>query len=194
MVASSPAHKGNQCANLDDSDPWWVFTTCCLLYNIRTRYSFGFFELICTSPRFAVMIAAMGLSIIFTVIDICAVTGKLKSVLPIGINPFWKLAFVFKLLTDTVILDDFKTALDKLSCRNIARIEAGFDDNLAPSKAMTMYIESPTALPAPARIAMAGGRKSEESCIEVRTDMKMESFHMEYAEDASKYSRRTPGR
>jgi hypothetical protein len=65
----------------------------------------------------------MILSIIFTIIDICAVTDRLSASIPIGINPFWKLAFVFKLLTDSVILDDFKTALDKLSARNMSRIE-----------------------------------------------------------------------
>ena len=48
----------------------------------------------------------------FIVVDILAVTSVLK----IGsINPFWKFSFVFKCLTDTIILDDFKTALDKLS-------------------------------------------------------------------------------
>ena len=104
-------------------DPWWVYSTCCLLYNIRTRYAFGFFELMHISPRFAVMLLAMILSIIFTIIDICAVTSSLSDTLPIGINPFWKLAFVFKLLTDSVILDDFKTALDKLSRRNLSKVE-----------------------------------------------------------------------
>jgi hypothetical protein len=31
-----------------------------------------------------------------------------------SINPFWKFSFVFKCFTDTIVLDDFKTALDKL--------------------------------------------------------------------------------
>lgn len=43
-----------------------------------------------------------------------SVTGALSSSLPVGINPFWKLSFVFKCLTDSVVLDDFKTALDRL--------------------------------------------------------------------------------
>lgn len=30
------------------------------------------------------------------------------------VNPYWKLALVFKCLTDMIILDDFKTCLDKL--------------------------------------------------------------------------------
>lgn len=54
----------------------------------------------------------MSLSIIFITVDILSVTP----VIPIGyINPFWKFAFIFKCFTDTIILDDFKTALDKLS-------------------------------------------------------------------------------
>lgn len=54
----------------------------------------------------------MSLSIIFITIDLLSVTP----VIPIGyINPFWKFAFIFKCFTDTIVLDDFKTALDKLS-------------------------------------------------------------------------------
>ncbi|KAI9923375.1 hypothetical protein MW887_009925, partial [Aspergillus wentii] len=34
--------------------------------------------------------------------------------LPTGVEPFWKLAFVFKCLCDTIILDDFKSALDRI--------------------------------------------------------------------------------
>lgn len=54
----------------------------------------------------------MSLSVIFIILDILSVTP----VIPIGvINPFWKFAFVFKCFTDSIILDDFKAALDKLS-------------------------------------------------------------------------------
>ena len=95
---------------------------CCLLYNIRAQYNFSYVELIRISPRFAIMLLAMILSIIFTVMDICATTGVFNTSLPIGNNPFWKLSFVFKCLTDTVILDDFKTALDKLLALTISRI------------------------------------------------------------------------
>lgn len=48
-------------------------------------------------------------------LDILSVTQVLSLQLANGINPFWKPAFVFKCLTDPIILDDFKTALDKLS-------------------------------------------------------------------------------
>ncbi|KAF2764356.1 hypothetical protein EJ03DRAFT_243830, partial [Teratosphaeria nubilosa] len=96
-------------------DPWWIFTVLNLLWNIKTRYEFGYIELVRASPRFGVLIGAMFLSIAFIITDICAVTHVFSGAgLPDGINPFWKLAFVFKCLTDTIILDDFKTALDRL--------------------------------------------------------------------------------
>lgn len=73
-----------------------------------------FGQVIIISPRFAVMLAAMALSMVFCLLDILSVTRVLSDALPTGVNPFWKLALVFKCLTDTLILDDFKTALDKL--------------------------------------------------------------------------------
>ncbi|KAI5365426.1 hypothetical protein Slin14017_G053160 [Septoria linicola] len=96
-------------------DPWWIFTACNLFYNIKSRYDFGYIELIRASPRFGVLLGAMLLSIGFLIADILAVTHAIPSSgLPDGINPFWKLAFIFRCLTDMIILDDFKTALDRL--------------------------------------------------------------------------------
>jgi hypothetical protein len=54
----------------------------------------------------------MCLSVAFIVVDILSVTSVLKTG---SINPFWKFSFVFKCFTDTIVLDDFKTALDRLS-------------------------------------------------------------------------------
>jgi hypothetical protein len=68
------------------------------------------------------MLVAMLISVGFIILDICSVTSALKSALPDGLNPFWKLAFVFKCLTDSVILDDFKTALDRLRAYKISRL------------------------------------------------------------------------
>lgn len=68
------------------------------------------------------MLGAMLLSIAFIVLDVLSVTAALNSVLPVGINPFWKLSFVFKCLTDSVVLDDFKTALDRLRAFKISRL------------------------------------------------------------------------
>lgn len=104
------------------SDPWWIFTTINLFYNIVRRYEFGIIEIIKVSPRFGILLAAMLLSVAFIVVDICSVTAVFTSSLPEGINPFWKLAFIFKCLTDTIILDDFKTALDKLKQYKLSRL------------------------------------------------------------------------
>ncbi|KAE9966373.1 hypothetical protein BLS_006648 [Venturia inaequalis] len=103
-------------------DPWWIFTTINLFYNIVRRYEFGIIEIIKVSPRFGILLAAMLLSVAFIVVDICSVTAVFTSSLPEGINPFWKLAFIFKCLTDTIILDDFKTALDKLKQYKLSRL------------------------------------------------------------------------
>jgi hypothetical protein len=47
----------------------------------------------------------------------------------VGINPFWKLSFIFKCLTDSVVLDDFKTALDRLRAFKITRLGSFAVDN-----------------------------------------------------------------
>jgi hypothetical protein len=104
------------------SDPWWIFTTINLFWNIIRRYEFGIIELIRVSPRFAVLLASMTLSVAFIIVDILSVTSVFQSTLPEGINPFWKLAFIFKCFTDTIILDDFKTALDKLKQYKLERL------------------------------------------------------------------------
>ncbi|KAJ5221166.1 uncharacterized protein N7469_010053 [Penicillium citrinum] len=96
-------------------DPWWLFTTASLFWTIKRQYNFKLWELILVSPRFGVMLASMCLSIIFIIVDTCSVLNAFKSSeLPTGVEPFWKLSFIFKCLCDTVILDDFKTALDRL--------------------------------------------------------------------------------
>ena len=93
------------------SDPWWIFTTVNLFWNIIHRYSFGFLGIIRVSPRFGILLLSMCLSLAFIIVDILSVT----SVIDTGaINPFWKFSFVFKCFTDTIVLDDFKTALDRL--------------------------------------------------------------------------------
>ncbi|CEO60909.1 hypothetical protein PEBR_34142 [Penicillium brasilianum] len=95
-------------------DPWWVFTTVSLFYTIKREYNFGLWELVFISPRFGIMLASMCLSIAFIVVDTCSVLNAFSDSLPQGIEPFWKLSFIFKCLCDTVILDDFKTALDRM--------------------------------------------------------------------------------
>lgn len=67
----------------------------------------------------------MFLSICFVITDICAVTGVFDDLLPDGLNPFWKLAMVFKCLCDSIVLDDFKTALDRLKRYKLWRDRLG---------------------------------------------------------------------
>lgn len=87
------------------------------------------------------MLGAMILSIIFLVVDVCSVTNAITyNGLPTGINPFWKLSFVFKCLTDSVVLDDFKTALDRLHNFKNSRLPTFVtDDPDARDKAATQY-------------------------------------------------------
>lgn len=103
-------------------DPWWIVAAVFLMYNIKTKYDLSLLQIVRISPRFAVMLGAMLLSIIFIILDVLSVTDAFQSVLPVGINPFWKLSFVFKCLTDSVVLDDFKTALDRLRAFKISRL------------------------------------------------------------------------
>lgn len=103
-------------------DPWWILTTIYLFWVIKTQYELSLKEIIRISPRFGIMLLSMLLSIIFIVLDISTVTEAIKLPGATGINPFWKFAFVFKCLTDSVVLDDFKVALDRLRAFRISRL------------------------------------------------------------------------
>ncbi|KAG8530684.1 uncharacterized protein KY384_004039 [Bacidia gigantensis] len=94
------------------SDPWWIFTALCLLYNIKKRYNFGYIKLVRTSPRFGLMLVSMLISIVFAIVDVLSATVKFGGI--VGINPYWKLSLVFKCFCDTIILDDFQSALEKI--------------------------------------------------------------------------------
>ncbi|KAF5857259.1 hypothetical protein ETB97_006021 [Aspergillus alliaceus] len=97
--------------------PWWIYTACNIFWVIKRHYSFGAIELIREAPRFGLMPISICLSIVFMLLDLSAVTGVIRDAVDRGINPFWKLCLVFKCLCGMIILDDFKTALDKLSAR-----------------------------------------------------------------------------
>jgi hypothetical protein len=114
-------------------DPWWIFTTIFLFWVIKTQYEITLKEIIRISPRFGIMLLAMVLSVVFIVLDILTVTGALRLPGPIGINPFWKFAFVFKCLTDAVVLDDFKMALDRLRAFKISRL-GSFSGDMSDSR------------------------------------------------------------
>jgi hypothetical protein len=111
-------------------DPWWIFTTVSIFYIIKREYSFKLIELVRVSPRFGIMLASMCLSIIFMIIDTCSVLGAFDTAhLATGIQPFWKLSFIFKCLCDTVILDDFKTALDHIRSYHFSRSILGHEES-----------------------------------------------------------------
>ena len=115
-------------------DPWWVFTVCNLFWNIKNKYEFGIIELIRVSPRFGILLGAMLMSVAFMIVDICSVTHAIPSHgLPDGINPFWKFSYIFKCLTDTIVLDDFKTALDRLAQYKMERSGSIFSDGIRGS-------------------------------------------------------------
>jgi len=103
-------------------DPWWILTTIYLFWVIKTQYELSLKEIVRISPRFGIMLLSMLLSIVFIVLDISTVTEAIKLPGATGINPFWKFAFVFKCLTDSVVLDDFKVALDRLRAFRISRL------------------------------------------------------------------------
>lgn len=114
-------------------DPWWIFTTVFLFWVIKTQYEMTMQEIIRISPRFGIMLLSMLLSIIFIILDILTVTNTWKLTGETGINPFWKLAFVFKCLTDAVVLDDFKMALDRLRAFKISRL-GSFSGDMSDSR------------------------------------------------------------
>ncbi|KAL2813037.1 hypothetical protein BDW59DRAFT_178355 [Aspergillus cavernicola] len=102
-------------------DPWWIYTTCNIFWVIKTHYNFKITELVRECPRFGLVLGSICLSIIFLVLDILSAIGVFQGAMKRGINPFWKLCFIFKCLCDTIILDDFKTALDQLRARWLAQ-------------------------------------------------------------------------
>jgi hypothetical protein len=113
------------------SDSWWIAATVFLFYNPKTRYDLPIRQIILISPRFAVTLTAMLLSICFIIVDVLSLISALKSALPVGTNPFWKLNFVFKCLTDSVLLDDFKTALDRLRAFKLSRLSQSTHQTVA---------------------------------------------------------------
>jgi hypothetical protein len=103
-------------------DPWWVFTCFVLFHVVSKCYGTGVVELIKKSPRFGILMSAILLALIFTVLDIVSSIHNFLGGTD-GINPWWKLSLVFKCLTDTIMLDDFKTELKRLGIKRIKKDE-----------------------------------------------------------------------
>jgi hypothetical protein len=73
-------------------DPWWIFTACSLLYEIKKSYELKVLDLVRVSPRFGLMLISMTLSIFFIIVDTCSVLNLFPTSLPTGIEPFWKVS------------------------------------------------------------------------------------------------------
>ncbi|CAI6091125.1 unnamed protein product [Clonostachys chloroleuca] len=117
-------------------DPWWIFTTVKLVMVINKNYGYTLIGLVKTSPRFGIMLLCMFLSIVFLATDV-AVTATIST--QSGINPFWRLALVFKCASDAIFLDDFKSVLDHIADSALRRINLWRPIWLRPSPS----IESP---------------------------------------------------
>lgn len=94
-------------------DPWWIFSCLTFFHVIRRSYNLDIAGLVRRSPRFGILIASMILAVSFTFMDIISSIVRMSET--DGINPYWKLALVFKCLTDNIMLDDFKSVLQRLS-------------------------------------------------------------------------------
>jgi hypothetical protein len=105
-------------------DLWWISTTIYLFWIIRTQYNMTVKGIIYISPRFAIILFTMILSIIFAILDTLASTTVLRLAGRTGLNPFWKMGVIFKCMTNCTILDDFKVALDRLRAYKISRLNS----------------------------------------------------------------------
>ncbi|KPI36292.1 uncharacterized protein AB675_7337 [Cyphellophora attinorum] len=114
-------------------DPWWLFSTLALFYVLRKCYGSSVFTLIGKSPRLGILLVAMCLAMVFTLMDILATTVPGVNHGIDGINVYWKLALVFKCLTDNIMLDDFKTELKKLGGVN-GLTSLGEDEQHSPGR------------------------------------------------------------
>lgn len=103
-------------------DPWWIFCCGILFYVVSKSYDVGVMSIVKKSPRFGIVFISIILAVIFTSLDVvCSIHSFIGST--DGINPFWKLAVVFKCLTDAILLDDFKTELKRLGLKRMQRDE-----------------------------------------------------------------------
>ncbi|KAF2471872.1 uncharacterized protein BDR25DRAFT_342474 [Lindgomyces ingoldianus] len=99
-------------------DPWWIFTTWKLIDSIKETYGFKLWNLVRINSRFGVMLLCMFLSIAFLTTDIFVTALRVTK--DSGINPYWRMALVFKCASDTIFLDDFKSVLDDIVTKSFS--------------------------------------------------------------------------
>jgi len=73
-------------------EPWWIFTTCWLIWQCKSKYQLTVMELLKLSPRFGVMILCMFVSIVFSIVDVVVTVDNLST--DEGINPFWRVSIL----------------------------------------------------------------------------------------------------
>jgi hypothetical protein len=112
-------------------DPWWLFAGAVLFWKMKKQYNMSIKEVFYISPRFGIMLIATAASVIFFVFDIIYASNALDLGFPSGIIPFWKFSTVFKCLVDCIILDDFKTAMDRLRAYKISHL-GSFSQDVHP--------------------------------------------------------------
>lgn len=71
-------------------DPWWLFTSCGLIYVIQHKYELSIVQLIRSSPRLCILLVAMFFSLVFTFVDI--VITAIDTSKEGAINPYWKVS------------------------------------------------------------------------------------------------------
>ena len=120
-----------------------MFSCLTLFHVISKCYGASVVGIIRRSPRLGILLVAICLAIIFTLMDILAVSvpglsGSVDGYVPPfpcstvatdleilhRVNPYWKLALIFKCLTDNIMLDDFRTELSRIG----GRVALGFDE------------------------------------------------------------------
>ena len=94
-----------------------------LFYIVSKCYNVKIWKMIRKAPRFGILLAAIILAMAFTTMDIAASIFPRLSPTD-GINPYWKLALIFKALTDNIMLDDFKSVLQRLGAMKLDGTEA----------------------------------------------------------------------
>lgn len=136
-------------------DPWWIFTCLALFHVVRKCYGSSVVTLIAQCPRFGILLMAICLSIIFTLMDLLAgLIPQIRGAVN-GINPYWKLALIFKCLTDNIMLDDFKTELEKLRVLNLDRVTDQIPNTIPPidaDKSKDDQVEVENAFTVPQRL------------------------------------------
>lgn len=77
-------------------EPWWLFTSCYLIFTIKRSYNCSILRLVRTSGKFGVLMFSMAASIAFIFADI--ITLITLSSPCAGENPFWKVCMLVMVL------------------------------------------------------------------------------------------------